>query len=61
MMDQLLVQQKQAICDLNMAKEELRLAEEQVAKAKVCLSNLTAQINTFAESSLDELLGENNS
>ena len=51
---QLLVQQKQAISNLNMAKEEFRLAEDQVANAKVCISNLTAQINTIVESSLDE-------
>ena len=58
---QLLVQQKQAISNLNMAKEEFRLAEERVANAKVCISNLTAQINTIVESSLDELMVENNS
>ena len=44
-----------------MAKEEFGLAEDQVANAKVCISNLTAQINTIVESSLDELMVENNS
>lgn len=59
-MDALIEEQKRALLDLNHAEEEFKRAEERLSKAKEYKTGLDAHVNTVAESSVEELLGENN-
>jgi hypothetical protein len=59
-MDALIEEQKRALVDLGQAEEEFKRAEERLSKAKEYKTILDAHVNTVAESSVEELLGENN-
>jgi hypothetical protein len=59
-MDALIEEHKRALADLNQAEEEFKRAEERLVKAKEYKSTLDAHVNAVAESTVEELLGENN-